>query len=114
KAAIACVELCRALGNAKALQPLVAREVLPGTSDPVALDHFVRDAGAVYWHQTCSAKMGQDAASVVNSKLKVYGIDRLRIADGSVFPRIPAGNTMAPCVIVGEKAALSIRAEYRL
>lgn len=49
--------------------------------------------------------MGRDEWSVVDAKLKVYGIDNLMIADGSVFPRIPTGNTMAPCVVVGERAA---------
>ena len=50
--------------------------------------------------------------SVVDSKLKVYGIDRLRIADGSVMPRITTGNTMAQCVIIGEKAARALREEH--
>jgi choline dehydrogenase len=43
--------------------------------------------------------------SVVDSRLQVYGIDRLRIADASIMPRVPTGNTMAPCVVIGEKAA---------
>ena len=42
--------------------------------------------------------------SVVDSHLKVYGIDNLRIADGSIMPRISTGNTMAPCVVIGERA----------
>lgn len=50
--------------------------------------------------------------SVVDNRLKVYGIDRLRIADGSILPRVTTGNTMAPCVIIGEKAAMAIRSEH--
>src|ERR1700675_1435094 len=70
-----------------------------------ALENFIRDAASSYWHRTCSAKMGHDAMSVVDGSLKVHGIDNLRIADGSVMPRITTGNTMAPCVIIGERAA---------
>jgi choline dehydrogenase len=47
--------------------------------------------------------------SVVDGNLKVYGIDGLTVADGSVFPRIPTGNTMAPCVVVGERASQILR-----
>ena len=58
--------------------------------------------------------MGRDELSVVDGNLKVYGIERLRIADGSIMPRITTGNTMAPCVIIGERAAQMIRAEYMM
>jgi choline dehydrogenase len=111
-AAIACVEVCRALGNSRAFEPLVARESMPGPLGATEMVRFVRDSAVTYWHQTCSAKMGRDAMSVVDSKLKVYGVARLRIADGSVMPRITTGNTMAPCVIIGEKAARALRDEH--
>jgi choline dehydrogenase-like flavoprotein len=58
-----------------------------------------------FWHQCGTAKMGRDEMSVVDGKLKVYGIEGLRIADASVMPRVTSGNTMAPCVIIGEQAA---------
>ena len=67
-----------------------------------------------YWHQTCTAKMGQDAMSVVDDKLKVYGIENLRVADGSIIPRVTTGNTMVPCVIIGERAGEILRAEHTL
>jgi choline dehydrogenase len=70
-----------------------------------SLETFVRDSVVTYWHQTCSAKMGRDSMSVVDGKLNVYGIEDLRIADGSIMPRITTGNTMAPCVVIGERAA---------
>src|SRR5580700_4294308 len=63
-----------------------------------------RDSVVTYWHQTCTAKMGRDSRSVVAANLKVYGIENLRIADGSIMPRVTTGNTMAPCVIIGERA----------
>ncbi len=52
-----------------------------------------------------TAKMGRDSMSVVDSELKVYGVEGLRIADASILPRVTTGNTMAPCVIIGERAA---------
>lgn len=114
KAAIACVELCREIGNSAALRPFVKREVMPGNLKGAELEHFIRDAALTYWHETCTAKMGRDAMSVVDGNLKVYGIDNLRIADGSIMPRVTTGNTMAPCVIIGERAAEVLRTEYKL
>jgi choline dehydrogenase len=58
--------------------------------------------------------MGRDSMSVVDGTLKVYGIDRLRIADGSILPRVPTGNTMAPCVIIGERAGEILRSEHNI
>jgi choline dehydrogenase len=58
--------------------------------------------------------MGRDAMSVVDSHLKVYGIDNLRIADGSIMPRVTTGNTMAPCVIIGERAGEILKADHKL
>ena len=49
--------------------------------------------------------MGRDNTSVVDNELKVYGIESLRIADALIMPRITTGNTMAPCVVIGERAA---------
>ncbi|WP_300578367.1 GMC family oxidoreductase [Phenylobacterium sp.] len=114
RTAIACVQLCRELGNARAFEPLVRREALPGPLGQAEMENYVRDAAVTYWHQTCSAKMGRDAMSVVDSHLRVYGVDGLRIADGSVMPRVATGNTMAPCAIIGEKASRYIRATHGL
>jgi choline dehydrogenase len=114
KAAIACVELCREIGNSAALRPFAKREVMPGNLKGAALVDFVRNGAITYWHQTCSAKMGRDSMSVVDSHLKVYGIDNLRIADGSIMPRATACNTMAPCVIIGERAGEILKADHKL
>jgi choline dehydrogenase len=114
KAAITCVQLCREIGNSAALRPFVKREVMPGNLKWPALEDFIRDSVVTYWHQTCTAKMGCDPMSVVDSDLKVYGIERLRIADGSIMPRVATGNTTAPCVIIGERAGEILRAEHKL
>lgn len=112
KSALANLDLCRSLGNAAAFDPLVKRETMPGSLDRAGMEHYIRNAAVTYWHQTCTAKMGRDAMSVVDSQLKVYGVRNLRIADGSIMPRITTGNTMAPCVIIGERAAEMIRKQY--
>jgi choline dehydrogenase len=100
-----CVEFCRSIGNSAALRGFARREVLPGPVDEAGLEAFVRNALVSHSHQSCTARMGRDAMSVVDHCLRVYGIDRLRIADGSIMPRVTAGNTMAPCVVIGERAA---------
>ena len=112
--ATACVELSREIGNSVALRPFVKREVMPGHLDKAGLERFVRDGISTYWHFTSTAKMGRDAMSVVEGDLKVYGIDNLRIADASIMPRVTTGNTMAPCVIIGERAAALIRDEHQI
>jgi choline dehydrogenase len=114
KAARKSVEISRAIGNSAALRPFTLREVAPGDLHGADLDNFLRDAALTVWHETCTAKMGRDSLSVVNGALQVYGIERLRIADGSIMPHVTTGNTMAPCVIIGERAAEVLRAQYRL
>jgi choline dehydrogenase len=114
KAAIASVELCREIGNSAPLRPFTKREVMPGNLKGAELERFIRDAASTYWHQTGTAKLGQDAMSVVDGTLKVYGIEHLRIADGSIMPHVTTGNTMAPCVIIGERAAEVLQAQHAL
>jgi choline dehydrogenase len=109
RAVMECVRLCREVGNAPAFRSLTKREAYPGRVGDVELEAFVRNAAVPFWHYTCSAKMGRDDMSVVDGNLRVYGIDGLRIADGSIMPNITTGNTMAPCVIIGERAAEIIR-----
>jgi choline dehydrogenase len=114
KAAIASIEICREIGNSAALRPFVKRELMPGNLKGPALENFIREGAVTYWHQTCTAKMGRDSMSVVDGNLKVYGIDKLRIADGSIMPRVTTGNTMAPCVVIGERAAEILKREHRV
>jgi choline dehydrogenase len=112
--AMAAVEICRDVGNAAALRPYRKREVLPGNLRGKDLERFVRDAAMSYSHETCTAKMGRDDMSVVDSSLRVYGIDGLRVADGSIMPRVTLGNTMAPCVVIGERAADALKTSHGL
>jgi choline dehydrogenase len=114
KAAMVCVDLCREIGNSAPLRPFTKREVMPGNLKGTSLENFIRDAASTYWHQTCTAKMGRDSISVVDANLNVYGIENLRVADGSIMPRVTTGNTMAACVIIGERAAEVLRSDYKL
>jgi choline dehydrogenase len=114
QAAIACIERCREIGNSAALRPFVKREVMPGNLKGADLDAFIRNAATSFWHATCTAKMGRDSMSVVDGSLRVHGIENLRIADGSILPRLTTGNTMAPCMVIGERAAEVLKATHGL
>ena len=78
------------------------------------MEQFARNAAVTYWHQCGTAKMGRDELSVVDGRLKVFGIENLRVADASIMPEITSGNTMAPCVVIGEKAAEMIQLSHGL
>jgi choline dehydrogenase len=80
----------------------------------VALEDFIRNAAGTVHHQTCTAKMGRDSMSVVHAKLQVYGIQNLRIDDGSIMPRVTTGNAMAPCLIIGERAGEFLRGDHKI
>jgi len=108
---IAGLSMAREIGNSSALRPFTGREVAPGSVSVAELEQFFRDGLGTHWHQSGTAKMGRDAMSVVDGKLKVYGIDGLRIADASILPRVTTGNTMAPCVVIGEMGAAFLRRE---
>ena len=111
---IAGLSLAREIGNSRALRPFTGREVAPGSISVPELGQFFRDGLVTHWHQSGTAKMGRDAMSVVDGKLKVYGVDDLRVADASILPRVTTGNTMAPCVIIGERAAEILQSEHKL
>jgi choline dehydrogenase len=112
--ACTCVAAMRELSSAAGFRSLTKREVMPGDLEGDDLVGYLRDAAMSYWHHVGTAKMGRDPLAVVDGSLKVYGIERLRVADGSVMPRVTAGNTMAPCVIIGERASEEMKDEYRL
>lgn len=109
----ACVRFCRDLGNSDAFGPYVSREAIPGTGRDID-DAFIRDAAVTYWHQCGTARMGLDDMAVVDARLAVHGIDGLRVADGSILPRVTTGNTQAPCAVIGERAAAMLKLQYSL
>lgn len=86
------------------MRAVVDRELEPGTLDDEGMVGYLRRTVQTFWHQSCTAKMGNDDMSVVGGDLLVHGVQGLRIADTSVLPRITTGNTMAPSVVIGERA----------
>jgi choline dehydrogenase len=106
------VAQAREIGNAAALRPYAASEVAPGKLDRVELEQFIRNGLVTFWHQCGTARMGLDKMSVVDATLKVHGVEGFRVADASVMPRVTTGNTMAPCVVIGERAAILLQDKY--
>jgi choline dehydrogenase len=109
---IAAAERARDIGNQPVLAAFRSAEIAPGSLPPSELEAFLRRGLGTFWHQSGTARMGGDPAkSVVDGRLRVHGIEGLRVADASVLPRVTSGNTMAPCVVVGELAAKFILAD---
>ncbi|MGX5771641.1 GMC family oxidoreductase [Microbacterium trichothecenolyticum] len=113
---IASVRQCRSIGRQPALaEEWGAEEVYPGpdVSDD-DLEEYVRRTVATYHHQVGTCRMGRDAASVVDGRLRVRGIDGLRVIDASIMPRVTTGNTNAPSVLIGERGASFLLEDVKL
>lgn len=106
---LAGIEIARKIGNSGPMQKHTKQEVAPGAVGRVETERYIRDGLSTFWHQCGTAKMGTDRMSVVDGELRVHGIMGLRIADASILPHVTTGNTMAPCVVIGEQAARFIR-----
>ncbi|MBY0496489.1 MAG: GMC family oxidoreductase N-terminal domain-containing protein [Cyanobacteria bacterium] len=103
RALLICLELCREIGAASAFAPLRKREVLPNTRDKAKLIEFIRLSAFTFFHPTSTCKMGLDAMAVVDPRLRVHGVEGLRVADASIMPTVTTGNTNAPSVMIAEK-----------
>mgnify|MGYP005671285617 CR=1 FL=1 len=89
------------------MKKFVVREYLPGPevkTDEQLLDSARNIAQTIY-HPTSTCKMGPDETSVVDERLRVHGIQRLRIVDASIMPTLVSGNTNAPTIMIAEKAS---------
>ena len=111
---IAGTRLIRRIARMPALAAITDHEIFPGntmeTDDDIIA--VARDISWTVFHQCGTCRMGKnEKTSVVDKTLKVHGIGNLRIADASIFPSIPSGNTNAPAIMVGEMAANIIRNE---
>ena len=112
KALAVGIEMCREIGNAGPLRELSKREVAPGKPlTGKAMTDFIRNGATTYFHESGTCRMGKDDRAVVDNKLRVNGIKRLRIADSSIMPRIVAVATMATCVLIGERLAEILKTE---
>jgi choline dehydrogenase len=112
---VAGVKASRAIVASAAMRPFVKREVKPGieVATDEALLEFCRDHGATIFHPSGTCKMGADALAVLDDRLRVRGIERLRVVDCSAMPTLVSGNTNAPAVMMAEKAADMIREDRR-
>jgi choline dehydrogenase len=96
---------------AKPFDDIRGEEIAPGAKlrSDADLERFVRRTAATTWHPVGTCKMGNDEAAVVDSSLRVRGIEGLRVVDASVMPTVVSGNTCAPTIMIAEKAADLIR-----
>nr|WP_276611904.1 GMC oxidoreductase [Kineococcus vitellinus] len=105
------VAQCRRIGAAPALaEEWGARELYPGAEvdSEEAVREYVRRTVITYHHQVGTCRMGVDEMAVVDPCLAVHGVQGLHVADASIMPRITSGNTNAPSIMIGEKAAAAL------
>src|SRR6476661_5471776 len=115
RAIIGGLRFARRLFDAPALKQFVREETLPGRdvqTDDELLD-YARRNGSTTYHASCTCMMGQHPMSVVDSELRVHGIDGLRVIGASVMPAVTSTNTNAPTIMIAEKGAAIIRGAAR-
>ncbi|SOE17009.1 choline dehydrogenase [Hoeflea halophila] len=111
------IRLARRICRHAPVADLIIKEHAPGNAVPdedfEGLLNWARDTSTTIYHPTGTCKMGQDPMAVVDERLRVRGIDGLRVADASIMPSIVSGNTNAPAIMIGEKASDMIREDMR-
>jgi choline dehydrogenase-like flavoprotein len=115
---VRAVELSIRITEAPSLARLIKRRVLPTPGvekDPEALRDYVRSVSKTVFHPSGTCRMGatDDVGAVVSEELKVRGVDRLRVADASIMPRLLSGNTNAPTIMIAERASRFILGKDR-
>ncbi len=115
QALIVGMRLARKIAEQPALRPYVAEETLPGPAvqSDAELLADIRARGVSNLHPVGTCRMGREVNAVVDPRLRVHGVGRLRVADASIMPVIVAGNTNAPSIMIGEKAAAMILEDAR-
>jgi choline dehydrogenase len=109
-ALICGARLARKIAAQPALKPYVVEEVLPGPqveSDEQMIEE-IRVRGVSNLHPVGTCRMGREITAVVDPRLRVHGITGLRVADASIMPQVPGGNTNAPSIMIGEKCAAMV------
>jgi choline dehydrogenase len=104
---VRAIRIARAIMTAPAMAPFLVTEVAPGvdrTTDDEILD-WVKKAAETTYHPVGTCKMGSDPMAVVDAQLRVHGIEGLRVADASIMSTLTSGNTNAPSIMIGERAA---------
>ena len=116
KIAIDSIKVARKIADADSLKKYILEEYVPGPSfksDKELLEAAKNNSQSIY-HPVGTCKMGNDIDSVVDEKLKVYGVSGLRVVDASIMPELVSGNTNAPTMMIAEKASEMILADYNL
>jgi choline dehydrogenase len=110
KVAVDAMRYTRRIMAARALARYEPEEYRPGISiqEEKDLERAAGELGTTIFHPVATCKMGKDAMAVVDDELRVRGLERLRVIDASVFPRITSGNTNAPTYVIAEKGARAI------
>jgi choline dehydrogenase len=115
RAIIGGLRFARKLFDAPALKQYVREESLPGKdiqTDDELLDYARRNGGTCY-HASCTTMMGTHPMSVVDSQLRVHGLEALRVIDASVMPAVTSTNTNAPTIMIAEQGAAMIKQASR-
>ena len=89
------------------MKPYAGREIGPGynaESDDEIIE-YIRSKAETAYHPSCTLKMGVDDMAVVDEKLKIHGLENIRVADASVMPEITSGNLNAPTLMIAERAS---------
>ena len=97
----------RKILNAPAFKPYIKRELMPGTDSQSEeeIKAYIKKWSKNDYHPIGSCKMGGDDMAVVDTQLRVHGMDALRVIDASIMPKLISGNTQAPSIMIGEKGA---------
>ncbi len=114
---VAGIRIARRIARHEPLASAITSEHSPGAGisddDDEALLNWARDTATTIYHPTGTCKMGRDDKAVVDERLRVRGIEGLRVADASIMPRIVSGNTNAPAIMIGEKASDLVLADAK-
>ena len=112
---IKAFKITRSIVNAPPMDKYRDSEYSPGevVRGDDEIENYLRETAETGFHPSGTCKMGSSINSVVDNNLKIHGIESLRVADASIFPTIPSGNTNAACIMVGEKASDLIKKSYR-
>ena len=107
KETIKCIRVARKILSQASMQPFAGKEIGPGENAETdeEIEEYIRSKSETAYHPSCTLKMGTDEMAVVDEKLKIHGLQNIRVADASVMPEITSGNLNAPTLMIGERAS---------